>query len=168
MRDFDSRFGLGSLLVSLGFAYILRNLWLTNNFFFTFLGIFFLLEGLYYTAKHFISKEKEEATSYLSLLFIGISTLLFTFDLIRPTTPMVFAFIIGSVGLALLLSGAFFKFSERTIFSGVILVALAFVIFLPFALNISDSVYQLMRTYGIGLLLILLGIIVFIPRNRGE
>jgi uncharacterized protein YjeT (DUF2065 family) len=168
MRDFDTRFGLGSLLVSLGVAYILRNMQLTNDFFFTFLGIFFVIDGLYYLVKHIATKEHEDATSYLSMLFIGISALLFEFFIIRITTPLIFSFVIGSVGLAMLISSAFFRFSQRGIFSAIILIAIAFLIFAPFALNISDSVYQTFKSYGVGILLILLGIIIFLPRNRGE
>ncbi len=168
MRDFDIRFGLGSLLVSLGAAYILRNMYATQDFFFTFLGIFFLLEGFYNVIGQIARKEKGEATQNLSLAFIGISILLFEFSLITYSTILLIALIIGSIGLAMIISGSLFNYSQRNIFIGIILIIIGGLLFIPIVFNISNSVYRIVRDYGIGIVLIALGVAVFLPKKKGE
>jgi uncharacterized membrane protein HdeD (DUF308 family) len=168
MREFEAKFSIGSLLISLGAAYILRNMYLTNDFFFTFLGIFFLLEGLYNVIAQTAHHEKRETTQSLLLLFIGISILLFELSVLAYSAILLISLIVGSIGLALMLSGAFFSLSERNIFIGVILIVIGLIFAMPVLFNVSDKLNVILKDYGIGILLIVLGIIVFLPRRKGE
>ncbi len=167
MSDIDGRFTLGSVLVAFGLSYIITSFTLVHSLLWTFLGLFLLFEGVYFTVKKIYLREKD-VSSYLSLLFIGISILLFTFNIIQYSFLMLVVSLFVSIGLALLISGTIFKFSTREFLSGVILIAIGFMLFIPHILNISDSVYKTIEIYGFGGIFIALGIVVMLPRKGGK
>lgn len=164
MADIDVRFTLGSLLVVFGLSYIITSFTFVEFPFWTFLGLFFLFEGVYFTVKEIYKKERHVAI-YLSLLFIGISILLFTFNIIQCSSTMVTVSLFVSIGLALLISGTIFKFSAKESIAGIILIAIGLMFFIPHILNISESASRTIRSYGIGGLFIAFGIIVMLPRG---
>ena len=167
MSDIDGRFTLGSVLVAFGLSYIITSFTLVHSLLWTFLGLFLLFEGVYFTVKKIYLREKD-VSSYLSLLFIGISILLFTFNIIQYSFLMLVVSLFVSIGLALLISGTIFKFSTREFLSGVILIAIGFMLLIPHILNISDSVYKTIEIYGFGGIFIALGIVVMLPRKGGK
>lgn len=156
----------GSLLVSIGVAYILNNTYLVTSFFWCFVGIFLFMLGIYSVTTAIVKKEKTDVTSHFSILFIGISILLFVFSIIGFTTIMLFSAILASFGLAYILSGCFFKYSTRNIIAGFILLGIAVLLFLPLAFNVSHEVYSLIKDYALGILLVILGIIIFLPHKK--
>jgi len=156
----------GSLLVSIGVAYILNNTYLVTSFFWCFVGIFLFMLGIYSVTTAIVKKEKTDVTPHFSILFIGISILLFVFSIIGFTTIMLFSAILASFGLAYILSGCFFKYSTRNIIAGFILLGIAVLLFLPLAFNVSHEVYSLIKDYALGILLVILGIIIFLPHKK--
>ena len=156
----------GSLLVSIGAAYILNNAYLVTSFFWCFVGIFLFMLGIYSVTTAIVKKEKTDVTPHFSILFIGISILLFVFSIIGFTTIMLFSAILASFGLAYILSGCFFKYSTRNIIAGFILLGIAVLLFLPLAFNVSHEVYSLIKDYAPGLALVIIGIIIFLPGKK--
>lgn len=167
MSDIDGRFTLGSLLVAFGLSYIITSFTFVDSLFWTFIGLFFIFEGVYFTVEKIYRREKEVA-SYLTLLFIGISILLFTFNIIQYSFLMLVVSLFVSIGLALLLAGTMFKFSTRESLSGIILIAIGLLILTPHILNIPNSVYKTIEIYGFGGLFIAFGIIIMLPRKGGK
>ncbi len=168
MRDLDSRFNIGSLLIALGCAFILGNTGAVNSIFWTFVGFFLLFDGVRYTAKYMEREDKSGTESYLSMIFIGIFILLFTFSIVQFSIVAAVAAGFISAGLALLIKGFFYKPHGRDITTGLILVAIGLFLFIPFVLNISGIVFKAANKYGIWILIIILGIIMLIPRKGGK
>lgn len=168
MRDLDSRFNIGSLLIALGCAFILGNIGVANSIFWTFVGFFLLFDGVRYTAKYMQRKDKSGTEGYLSMIFIGIFILLFTFSILQFSTVAVVAAGFISVGLALLIKGFFYEPHGRDITTGLILIVIGLFLFIPFVLNISGIVYKAANKYGIWILIIILGVIMLIPRKGGK
>jgi uncharacterized membrane protein HdeD (DUF308 family) len=166
--DLNGKYVGGSLLISLGAAYILNNAYLITSFFWCFVGIFFLMLGIYSVARAIAKREKTDVTSHFSTLFIGASILLFVFSIFRFTATMLFSTIFVSFGLSYILSGCFFRYSTRHIIAGFILLGVGVLLFIPFALNVSERVYSLIKDYALGVLLILLGIIIFFPGKKRQ
>ncbi|MCD6107823.1 MAG: hypothetical protein J7J57_06445 [Caldisericaceae bacterium] len=168
MRNLDSRFNIGSLLIALGCAFILGNTGAVNSIFWTFVGFFLLFDGVRYTAKYMQREDKSGTENYISMIFIGIFVLLFTFSIIQFSIVTVVAAGFISVGLALLIKGFFYKQHGRDITTGLILIAIGLFLFIPFVLNVSEIVFNAVNKYGIWILIIILGIIMFIPRKGGK
>jgi len=168
MRNLDSRFNIGSLLVALGCAFILGNTGVVNSIFWTFVGFFLLFDGVRYTAKYMQREDKSGTENYISMIFLGIFILLFTFSLIQFSIVAVVAAGFISVGLASLIKGFFYKSHGRDITTGLILIAIGLFLFIPFVLNISGIVFNAANKYGIWMLIIILGIIILIPRKGGK
>jgi len=168
MRNLDSRFNIGSLLIALGCAFILGNTGAVNSIFWTFVGFFLLFDGVRYTAKYMQREDKSGTENYISMIFIGIFVLLFTFSIIQFSNVAVVAVGFISVGLALLIKGFFYKQHGRDITTGLILIAIGLFLFIPFVLNVSEIVFNAVNKYGIWILIIILGIIMFIPRKGGK
>jgi len=168
MRNLDSRFNIGSLLIALGCAFILGNTGAVNSIFWTFVGFFLLFDGVRYTAKYMQREDKSGTENYISMIFIGIFVLLFTFSIIQFSIVAVVAAGFISVGLALLIKGFFYKQHGRDITTGLILIAIGLFLFIPFVLNVSEIVFNAVNKYGIWILIIILGIIMFIPRKGGK
>ena len=164
MSDLDARFTFGSLLVAFGLSYILSHFATINSFIWTFLGFFLIFEGVYYTVKKMYLKKKD-VSGYLSMLFIGVSILFFTFNIIQYSFSAFLASLFISTGLALLISGGLFKFFMKEIISGLVLICIGVIFLLPSVFHISEDFYGLIRIYGFGGLFILLGIIVMLPRK---
>jgi len=164
MSDIDARYMLGSILLSIGIVYILSNVAASFSFFWGFIGIFLIFEGSYYTVKY-IFKQHKDITNPLITLFIGTAVLIFTFHIIIPTFTMTVAGFSIAVGAALLISGFVFKVSRKEIISGLVLIAFGFLIATPFVFNISEQFYRYLRVYGVGALLILLGVALMIPKS---
>jgi len=156
----------GSLLVSIGAAYILNNAYLVTSFFWCFVGIFLFMLGIYSVTTAIVKKEKTDVTSHFSILFIGISILLFVFSVLGFSKTILFSTIFASFGLAYILSGCFFKYSTRNIIAGFILLGIAVLLFLLLAFNVSHEVYSLIKDYALGILLVILGIIIFLPHKK--
>ena len=165
MSDIDARYMLGSILLSLGIVYILSNVAANFSPFWGFIGIFLIFEGSYYTVKY-VFRQHKDITNPLVTLFLGITVLIFTFHIIIPTFTMLVAGFSIALGAALLLSGFVFKVSRKEIISGLVLIAFGFLIATPFMFNISEQFYRYLRIYGVGALLILLGVALMIPRNN--
>jgi uncharacterized membrane protein HdeD (DUF308 family) len=168
MRDLDSRFNIGSLLIALGCAFILGNTGAVNSVFWTFVGFFLLFDGVRYTVKYMQRKDKSGTEGYLSMIFIGIFILLFTFSILQFSTVTVVAGGFISVGLALLIKGFFYKPHGKDITTGLILIVIGLFLLIPFVLNISGIVFNAANKYGIWMLIIILGIIMLIPRKGGK
>jgi len=156
----------GSLLVSIGVAYILNNTYLVTSFFWCFVGIFLFMLGIYSVTTAIVKKEKTDVTSHFSILFIGISILLFVFSVLGFSKTILFSTIFASFGLAYILSGCFFKYSIENIIAGFILRGIAVLLFLLLAFNVSHEVYSLIKDYALGILLVILGIIIFLPHKK--
>jgi len=156
----------GSLLVSIGVAYILNNTYLVTSFFWCFVGIFLFMLGIYSVTTAIVKKEKTDVTSHFSILFIGISILLFVFSVLGFSKTILFSTIFASFGLAYILSGCFFKYSTGNIIAGFILLGIAVLLFLLLAFNVSHEVYSLIKDYALGILLVILGIIIFLPHKK--
>ncbi len=167
MDNIDGRFTLGSILVAFGLSYILISFTSVQSLFWTFLGMFFIFEGVYFTVKK-ISMKKKDVSGYLFILFIGISILLFTSNLVRYSFLMFTVSFLISVGLALIIAGGIFKFSIKEIVTGIICIAVGFVLLMPNILNISNTLYKAIQIYGFGGLLILLGVMIMLPRKGGR
>ena len=167
MSDVDARFTFGSLLVAFGLSYILAHFSTINSFIWTFLGLFLVFEGVYYTVKRVYLK-KNDVSGYLSMLFIGISILLFTFNIIQYSFMILLSSFFFSIGLALIISGGLFKIQMREIFSGLTLAGIGIVILIPIVFHISENFYRTFGIYGFGGLFILLGIIIMLPRKGGK
>ncbi len=167
MSEFDGRFTLGSVLVTFGLSYIITSFTFVQSLFWTFLGLFLLFEGVYFTAKKTYLKEKG-VVSYLLLFFVGISILLFTFNIIQYSFLTLIVSLFVSIGLALLISGTIFKSSTREALSGAIFIAIGLILLIPHILNIPDSAYRTIEIYGFGGIFIALGIIVILPRKWGK
>ena len=165
MSDIDARYMLGSILLSLGIVYILSNVAANFSPFWGFIGIFLIFEGSYYTVKY-VFRQHKDITNPLVTLFLGITVLIFTFHIIIPTFTMLVAGFSIALGAALLLSGFVFKISRKEVISGLVLIAFGFIIATPFMFNISEQFYRYLRIYGVGTLLILLGVALMIPRNN--
>jgi len=168
MRDLDSRFNIGSLLIALGCAFILGNTGAVNSIFWTFVGFFLLFDGVRYTAKYMQREDKSGIENYISMIFLGIFILLFTFSIIQFSIVAAVAAGFISVGLALLIKGFFYKPHGRDITTGLILIAIGLFLFIPFVLNISGIVFKEANKYGIWILIIILGIVMLIPRKGGK
>ena len=156
----------GSLLVSIGVAYILNNTYLVTSFFWCFVGIFLFMLGIYSVTTAIVKKEKTDVTSHFSILFIGISILLFVFSVLGFSKTILFSTIFASFGLAYILSGCFFKYSTGNIIAGFILLGIAVLLFLLLAFNVSHEVYSLIKDYAPGLALVIIGIIIFLPGKK--
>ena len=165
MSDIDARYMLGSILLSLGIVYILSNVLANFSSFWGFIGIFLIFEGSYYTVK-FIFRQHKDITNPLVTLSSGITILIFTFYLIKTSFTIIVAGFSIAIGAALLLSGFVFKVSRKEVISGLILIAFGFLIATPFMFNISKQFYRYLHIYGVGTLLILLGVVLMIPRNK--
>ncbi len=164
MSDIDARYMLGSILLSLGIVYILSNVAANFSPFWGFIGIFLIFEGSYYTVKY-VFRQHKDITNPLVTLFLGITVLIFTFHIVIPTFTMLVAGFSIAVGAALLLSGFVFKVSRKEVLSGLILIGFGFLIATPAIFNISEQFYRYLHIYGVGALLILLGLVLMIPRN---
>ena len=156
----------GSLLVSLGATYILNNINTVTSFFWCFIGIFLFMIGIYSVVLAILKKEKTDVTSHFSTLFLGISILLFVFSILGFSKTVLFSTIFASFGLAYILSGFLFRYSIRNIVTGLILFGIALLLFLPFAFNVSEKAYKIIKNYGPGLALVILGIIIFLGGKR--
>ena len=165
MNDTDARYMLGSILLSFGIVYILSNVTIQFSAFWGFVGIFAVFEGSYYTVKYIFGTHKD-ITSSLTTLLLGITTLIFTFHIVQPTFTMVVSGISIAIGIALLISGFVFKISQREIITGIVLIGFGILIATPALFNVSECFYRYLRIYGVGLLLVLLGIVVMLPRGR--
>lgn len=165
MSNIDARYILGSILLSLGIVYILSNVAANFSPFWGFVGIFLIFEGSYYTVKY-IFRQHRNITSPLITLFLGITILIFTFRIVIPAFTMVVAGFSIAVGAALLLSGFVSKVSRREVISGLILIGFGFLVATPAVFNISEQFYRYLHIYGVGALLILLGVVLMIPRDR--
>jgi len=168
MSNFDTRFGIGSLLVALGGAFILGNVGMVNSVFWTFVGLFLLFEGVYYTVEYTSRSRKIDIEGYLFMIFIGIAILLFTFSILQFSFTLLIAMCLVSIGLAYLVKGFFYKPHSRDLFAGLILIALGIIFFIPSLINISPITYRIMREFGLGILLIVFGIVILIPRKGGK
>ncbi|MEA3313090.1 MAG: hypothetical protein U9Q18_01795 [Caldisericota bacterium] len=168
MRDLDSRFNIGSLLIALGCAFILGNIGAVSSIFWAFVGFFLLFDGVRYTTKYLQREDKSGIESYLSMIFIGIFVLLFAFSILQFSIVAAVAAGFISVGLALLIKGFFYKLHGRDITTGLILIAIGLFLFIPFVLNISGIVFKAANKYGIWILIIILGIIMLIPHKGGK
>ena len=166
MSDLDARFTFGSLFVAFGISYILAY-FATISLIWSFLGLFLIFEGIYYTVKK-VHSNRKDFSGYLSMLFIGVSILLFTFNIIQYSFSAFLASLFISIGLALLISGGSFKFFMREIISGLVLICIGIIFFLPSVFHISENFYRLIRIYGFGGLFILLGLAVMLPRKGGK
>ncbi|GEM_PF-1266963 len=164
--NLDRKYVGGSLLVSLGAAYIFNNTYLITSFFWCFVGIFLFMVGGYSITLAILKKEKTDATTNFLTLFLGISILLFVFSILGFSRTILFSTIFASFGLAYILSGCFFRYSKRNIFTGLILLGIALLLFLPFAFNISEKVYKIIKDYALGLALVIIGIIIFLPGKK--
>ena len=165
MSDLDARFAFGSLLVAFGVTYVLAH-FAVIPIIWTFLGFFLIFEGTYYTIKKIYSN-REDFSGYLSMLFIGISILLFTFNIIQYSFPALLASLFISVGLALLISGGLLKFIIKETIYGIVLICIGTIFLLPSVFHISENFYKFVRIYGFGGLFILLGIIIILP-GKGD
>jgi hypothetical protein len=165
MNDTDARYMLGSILLSLGIVYILSNVSIQFSAFWGFVGIFAVFEGSYYTVKYIFGTHRD-ITNPLITLLLGITILIFTFRIVQPSFTMVVSGISIAIGIALLISGFVFKISRKEIISGIVLIGFGLLIATPILFNISEQFYRYLRIYGVGLLLVLLGIVVMLPRGK--
>jgi hypothetical protein len=161
--DFNAKYAIGSVFVSLGVTFILNSENLITSFFWCFVAIFLFMMGLYGIIRAIIKEERRDLTSHFSTFFIGISIMLFVFSIISFSASILFSAIFASFGLAYVLSGCFFRYSNRYIIAGLILIGLSIILFLPAALNFSDRVYRTIRNYGLGLVFVAIGILIFLP-----
>lgn len=168
MADRIGKFSFGTLLIALGIAYILRNTFLVSSFLWTFLGSFLLLEGLLLSSSDLIAKIKKDNITNLFILFLGASILIIQLGILRYSNTTMFALALGSLGLASLISGAFFNYSIKNIAAGIVIIAIALLFFLPFTSMVSEKVQRIIRQFGVGILLIVIGIIIFLPSKKGE
>lgn len=162
------KISFGSLLVALGTAYILRNSFLVSSFFWTFLASFLVLYGFLTSVYNFIKKNKKEEIQNLFLLFLGVSILIIQLGIINYTNFIMFALALGSLGLASLISGSFLSYSLRNIFAGIIMLGVSLIFFLPPVMRLSDKAQLIIKQFGIGILLILVGIVIFLPSKKKE
>lgn len=160
------KISLGSLLVALGVAYILKNAYIVSSYFWTFVGVFLILEGLINSLVDLIKKTKREEIEMLFILFVGASILIIQLGIINYSHFVMFILALGSLGLASLISGAFFHYSIRHIFAGIIMIAIAVFFLMPPVLKFSETVQNTIRQFGIGILLIALGLIIFLPSRK--
>jgi hypothetical protein len=156
----------GSILISLGAAYILKNIYFATSFFWCSVGIFLFMVGGYSVTLAILKKEKTDTTINFLALFLGTSILLFVFSILGFSRTILSSTIFASFGLAYILSGCFFRYSTRNIFTGLILFGIALLLFLPFAFNISLKVYKIIKDYALGLALVIIGIIIFLGGKK--
>ncbi len=167
MRDTDARYMLGSVLLSLGIVYILSNIEINFSSFWGFVGIFTIFEGSYYTVNYIFKKHRNITSPLITLLF-GITILIFTFHIVQSTFTMVVSGFSIATGIALLLSGSILKTSKREIISGIVLICFGFLMATPALFNVSEAFYGYLRIYGIGLLLVIFGIAIMLPRGSKQ
>jgi uncharacterized membrane protein HdeD (DUF308 family) len=167
MKDLDARFTLGSLLFSIGTAFIFNNLMYVNSFLWTFISIFLIFQGAYNTVKALFNKEKPGAGFPLSIFFIGILILLFEFFVLKYSITLLLTGIFASLGLGYILSGIFSK-SLREITGGIIFAIISVFFFLPRVLNLPKSLYEFIRIYWLGIILIAIGVLIFLPKRGGK
>lgn len=167
--EYSGRFFFGSLLISLGAAFILNNVYIVDSVFWTFVGILLTMNGIFFGIRAFLKKGKNDVSGELFVLFLGITTLLFVFSILKFNSILLFASIFISAGLSLIISGTFYKYSSRSIIWGIILIAVAIILFLPSAVGVSEEFYRIIRDYGIGVMLVVIGIVIFFSgRKRKE
>ncbi len=167
MDNIETRFTIGNLLVTFGLSYILSHFIPDVSFTLTFLGLFLLIEGIFYSVKKVLLKEKDLA-SYLSMLFIGISFVLFALHILQYSFLMLITSIIISIGLALLISGGIFKYSSKEIISGLTLLGIGIILLIPSFFHVSEKFYNYIRIFGFGGLFIILGIVIMLPKRGGK
>lgn len=166
MQD-TGKISFGSILIALGVAYILNNSRLVSSFFWTFLGVFLVLFGLSMLVLAISRKTRKNEIENLFLLFMGASITIIQLGIVTYSHFVMFSLALGSIGMASLISGAFLQYSLRNIISGIVMIAVSVIFFLPPLVNLSEKVQNIIRQFGIGVVLILVGIVLFLPSKKG-
>ncbi len=166
MTETEGRYLIGAILVSFGITYTLNATNIVNSSFWLFVSCLLVMEGTYYSAKGFITK-KRDISLPLAVLFFGISELLFLFNLVYYSFSTFFAAILLSIGLGLVISSFVTKYSYRKIISGIVLLLFGALFAISSMFNITDKIDRWIRGYGVGLLIIVLGILVIFPPKKG-
>ncbi len=166
MTEFEGRYLVGAILVSFGVAYIASIANITSNSFWLFVSCLLVMEGAYYSAKGIILK-KNDISLPLAILFFGIAELLFLFDIVYYSFSTFVAAVLLSIGLGLIISSFVAKYSYKKIVSGIMLVLFGALFSVSAVFNLTDKIDRWIRGYGIGILIIILGILAIFPPRKG-
>ncbi len=165
MSENDGRFLLGAILVSFGITYILNAINLVNSTFWLFIGLILVMEGFYYGIKRMFQKTNDASFS-LATAFFGIAILLFVFGIVYCSFSSIVGAILLSIGLGIVIPALISNYSPRKILWGIVLMLSGILFWILSTINIPENFYRYARTYGIGLILIILGILVIFKPNR--
>ncbi|BAL81434.1 hypothetical protein [Caldisericum exile] len=163
----ESKAFSGILVISLGLTLLLKEFATIHDSFGLFVALFFTLLSIAFLALRGHT-HKNETISYLVILFFGLALLALEFYLLPFTTFNVIFLIALSIGLAYLIYGSIIRNSMRSIWTGIIFVAIALLMFLPKALAIEDIFWLNVRRYIIPILLIVGGLFILIPWRKHE
>ena len=168
MRDLEARFTFASLLIAIGLTYIFNNVFIINSFLWTFMALFLVFTGTYNTVKATFNFGRASAGFSIGALLTGIVVLLFEFSVIQYSLSLLLAGIFLSLAVGYIISGVFFYRSVREVISGIILAIIASIFFLPSIFNIPRTFFDFVRTYWLGITLIAVGLLIFLPRRGGK
>ncbi len=167
MTETEGRYLIGAILVSFGIAYIMNVANIVNNSFWLFVSCLIVMEGAYYTAKGIMLK-KDDISFPLAVLFFGIAELLFLFNLVCYSFSTFVAAVLLSIGLGLVVSDFLAKYSYKKMLSGIVLVLFGALFAISSMFNLTDKIDRWIRGYGIGILIIILGILIIFPPKKGD
>ncbi|MCD6427293.1 MAG: hypothetical protein J7L03_04220 [Caldisericaceae bacterium] len=167
MTETEGRYLIGAILISFGITYALSVANIVNSPFWLFVSCLLVMEGAYYTAKG-ITLKKDDISFPLAVLFLGIFELLFLFNLIHYSFSVFIAAVLLSIGLGLVVSNFLAKYSYRKMLSGIIVTVFGALFAISSMLNVTDKVDRWIRGYGIGILIIILGILIIFPPKGGN
>ncbi|NCO28940.1 MAG: hypothetical protein AUJ99_00790 [Caldisericum sp. CG2_30_36_11] len=168
MRDLEARFTFASLLITIGLTFIFNNVFIINSFLWTFIALFLVFTGTYNTVKAAFNFGKASVGFSIGALLTGIVVLLFEFSVIQYSLSLLLVGIFSSLAVGYIISGVFFYRSVREVISGIILAIIASIFFLPSIFNIPGTFFDFARTYWLGIILITVGLLVFLPRRGGK
>ncbi|NCQ52656.1 MAG: hypothetical protein GW803_00900, partial [Caldiserica bacterium] len=124
--------------------------------------------GTYNTVKAAFNFGKASVGFSIGALLTGIVVLLFEFSVIQYSLSLLLVGIFSSLAVGYIISGVFFYRSVREVISGIILAIIASIFFLPSIFNIPGTFFDFVRTYSLGIILITVGLLVFLPRRGGK
>ena len=157
----------GLLVISLGLTLLLKELTPIHDSFGLFVAIFFSLIGIALLVLR-SETHKNETLGFLITLFFGLSLLALEYYILPFTTLNFFFLLFLSIGLGYLIYGSVIRFSMRSIWTGIIFIVIALLIFLPKALAIEDIFWVTVRRYIVPILLIIGGLFILLPIRRKQ